>query len=190
MRAQAELKGQQSMKMQRYVSGRRNASQSAACALGWFSIGLGLAELLAPRLLGRLTGMQGREGMIRACGAREIGTGIGLLWSFDRAPWVWGRVAGDAIDLAGLAAGLARSEGKIGPLAAIGAVAGVTLADIATAQVLSELREKDRKQFRDYSDRSGMPRPAQAMRGAVREVKPAAERRSAVAPRRASAAPS
>ena len=178
------------MKMQRPVSGRRNASRSAATALAWFSIGLGVAELLAPRLLGRLTGMRGREGMIRACGVREVGTGLGILWSGDRAPWLWGRVAGDAIDLAGLASGFARSERKIGPLTAMGAAAGVTLADIATAQVLTELRKKDRTHFRDYSDRSGMPRPAQAMRGAVREVKPAPERRAASVPRRVSAAPS
>lgn len=189
MRAQTELKDTP-MKMQRYVSGRRNASQSAAFALGWFSIGLGLAEILAPRLLGRLTGMQGREAALRACGVRELGTGLGILWSGDRAPWLWGRVAGDAMDLAGLAAGFARSEAKIGSLAAMGAVAGVTLADIATAQVLTELRKKDRTHFRDYGDRSGMPRPAQAMRGAVREVKPAPERRAASAPRRVSAVPS
>jgi hypothetical protein len=45
-------------------------------ALGWFSIGLGVTELLAPRLITRALGMQGSEGLVRAYGAREIGSGL------------------------------------------------------------------------------------------------------------------
>jgi hypothetical protein len=159
------------MNIQRKLAGRRAASHSAASALGWFSIGLGLAELLAPRALARLLGMEGREGVLRLYGAREIATGIGILNSSNPAPWVWGRVAGDALDIASLGKGLVGSEKKGAAVAAIGALAGVTLADIATAQILTELDEKDRTYYRDYSTRSGFSRPADSLRGTVREVR-------------------
>ena len=77
--------------------------RSAAQGLGVFSLALGVAELLAPRALARMTGMPGRETLIRACGLREIVNGIGLLASVDPRPWLWSRVAGDALDLSTLA---------------------------------------------------------------------------------------
>ena len=79
------------------------ALRSAAQGLGIFSLALGVAELLAPRTLARMTGMHGRETLIRAYGLREIVNGIGLLSSADPRPWLWGRVAGDALDLSTLA---------------------------------------------------------------------------------------
>jgi len=42
--------------------------------LGWFSIGLGLAEVLAPRSLTRGLGMEGHEQLMQAYGVREIAT--------------------------------------------------------------------------------------------------------------------
>jgi hypothetical protein len=159
------------MDIPRKLAGRRAASHSTARALGWFSIGLGLAELLAPRTLARFLGIEGREGLLRAYGAREIATGIGILNSSNPAPWLWGRVAGDALDIASLGKALAGSEKTGGVTAALGALAGVTLADVATAQILSELEHKDRTYYRDYSTRSGFFRSVDALRGTVREVR-------------------
>jgi hypothetical protein len=150
--------------LKRKLAGRRRASRTAAQSLGWFSIGLGITELLMPRLVARALGMQGGEGVVRSYGLREIATGIGILTAKDPTPWVWGRVAGDALDLASLGGALAQSEQKACVVGAIGAVAGVTLADIATAKVLSEIREKDRNEYRDYSDRSGFPRSVNRVR--------------------------
>src|SRR5215218_81610 len=87
------------------------ALRSAAQGLGVFSIALGLAELLAPRALARMTGMQGRETLLRAYGLRELATGVGLLASPDPRPWLWGRVAGDALDLSTLALGAGARRG-------------------------------------------------------------------------------
>ena len=53
-------------------------AHSMARGLGWFSIGLGLAEVLAPRALTRGLGMQGSEQLLQAYGLREIATGIGI----------------------------------------------------------------------------------------------------------------
>ena len=47
--------------------------------LGLFSIGLGLAELLAPRALGRAVGVGEHPAIIRALGVRGIVTGLGML---------------------------------------------------------------------------------------------------------------
>ncbi len=102
-----------------------------ARALGWFSIGLGAAELLAPRQLGRLIGVPGHEMLIRSMGAREIAAGVAVLLEKKPARSMAGRVAGDAVDLGLLGAGLGSSrteKGKLG--AAIGAVAAVTALDV------------------------------------------------------------
>ena len=74
--------------------------------LGWFSIGLGLTELLAARPLARALGMEEKTELFRAYGARELATGVGILTQRDPTPWIWGRVGGDVLDLATLATGL------------------------------------------------------------------------------------
>ena len=56
--------------------------------------------------MARVTGAPNLPTLTRACGLREIGTGIGILTSKDPSPWLWGRVAGDALDVATVGAGL------------------------------------------------------------------------------------
>jgi hypothetical protein len=139
--------------------------------LGWFSIALGLTELLAPRALTRSLGMEGHEGLVQAYGVREIATGLGILSSDQPAPWIWGRVGGDALDLATLGAGLTPDNPQKGNIGlALTAVLGVTALDVLTAQSLSAEDSQPKQPVRDYSDRSGLPRSPQAMRGAAREA--------------------
>ena len=88
--------------------------RAVASGLGWFGIGLGLAELLAPRTVARLAGLEGREGLLRVFGAREIASGVLILAADDPRPWLWARVAGDALDGGVLAAGLAPSNPRQG----------------------------------------------------------------------------
>ena len=84
---------------------RENAAKRRALQFGLFSIGLGLAELFCARGLARWMGMKGRENLLRLYGVREIATGIGIFaCKDDPASFMWGRVAGDAIDIATLAA--------------------------------------------------------------------------------------
>jgi hypothetical protein len=82
--------------------------------LGWFSLALGAPEVLAPRTLTRWLGMAGSEPVVSAYGVREIGSGVGALTSKNPAGWIWGRVAGDALDIATLAAGLRSDNPKRG----------------------------------------------------------------------------
>jgi hypothetical protein len=72
-----------------------------ACAngLGWFSIALGLTEIIAAKPLARALGLESTK-LLRAFGVREIASGIGLLMQERKGPWVWIRGGGDALELA------------------------------------------------------------------------------------------
>jgi uncharacterized membrane protein len=78
-------------------------TERLAVGLGLFSIGLGLAETLAPGAVARLIGVPptGRtRATLQAMGARETANGLAILAQPDRAGWLWARVGGDAVDLA------------------------------------------------------------------------------------------
>jgi Domain of unknown function (DUF4267) len=140
-----------------------------ATGLALFSIGLGLYELLAPRHLARTLGMRRQEGLIQAYGAREIATGIAILASRDPTPWLWGRVAGDALDLVTLAGGLDESNRRREHVGlAMAAVAGVAILDVAAAQRAGGRQGRPALPRRNYSDRSGLPRGVEATRAAAR----------------------
>jgi hypothetical protein len=147
-------------------------SKRIAQGLGWFSIALGLLEITMARRLARGLGSRDLDWVLRAYGAREIATGVGLLASRNRAPWMWGRVAGDALDIATLAAAMPGSQRKRNVGIALGAVAGVTALDAACAMDFAAQR-RARTPTHDYSGRSGFPRPPEAMRGAARRPRQA-----------------
>ena len=76
-----------------------------AFGLGWFGIGLGLAELLVPRRFARTIGVPyEHHRLIRAMGVREIANGLGILIWPSASGGIWARVVGDMIDLACLGA--------------------------------------------------------------------------------------
>ncbi|MFL6550612.1 MAG: SRPBCC family protein [Povalibacter sp.] len=104
--------------------------------LGWFSVGLGVVELLAPKSLGRMIGTGDHSTVMRVCGARELATGIALLSGRAPATAAFSRVAGDAVDLALLGAALrSRDADPKRLMLATTAVLGVTALDVyATGQ--------------------------------------------------------
>jgi uncharacterized membrane protein len=108
-----------------------------ANALGWFSIGLGLAELAAPRALAQLIGVKDEDktrNVLRGYGMREIAAGIGILSRPQPAGWLWGRVAGDLLDLSSLGSALGSSRSnRVRVGAATAAVIGVTALDVRCA---------------------------------------------------------
>jgi uncharacterized membrane protein len=116
--------------------------QDVARALGWFSIGLGVAELLAPRKVEKIAGIKRKHtGLTRSYGLRELTAGIGLLTASPRklSPWVWSRVCGDMLDLASLGSGYKSERNDKGKLTfATAAVLGVTVADIICGLNLSK----------------------------------------------------
>ena len=141
-----------------------DAPMRLARCLGWFSIGLGAVELLAPGRLARALGMEGREPLIQGFGAREMATGVALLSAANPTPWIWGRVAGDALDLLTLAGGLdADNPKKKNVEIAMAAVAGVTAVDMVCGQQLAA-GVPDRVE-RVHYERSGYLRPISEAHG-------------------------
>jgi hypothetical protein len=154
-------------------------SDQLAKALGWFSLGLGLTELLAPGHITRALGMEGKEGVVRAFGAREIGHGL-LTLSPDKQVGLWSRVAGDGLDIATLMGGLRNDNPKRDNVAiALAMVLGVTLLDVIGAQSTTVRHSRNRGERRLYRDRSGFPRGVQATRGAARDFKTPPDMRAA-----------
>ena len=115
--------------------------ETLAKGLGWFSVGLGVAQLVAPRRVARLIGVRPNARtayLMRAMGARELASGIGILAQSRPTPWLWARVGGDALDLALLGRNLeARSNGRGRLMAATAAVAAVTALDVLASRQLS-----------------------------------------------------
>ncbi len=161
------------------MTSRRNRRVGAELArvLGWFSIGLGAVEVLAPRAITRPLGMRGREGLVQAYGMREIVTGVGLLSASNPVPWLWGRVAGDALDMATVAPAAlsSRNPRREDAGLALAAIAGIALLDGLCALALSaepDPRERPplpRRRPLSHFRRSGWRLPASAMRGAARD---------------------
>ncbi len=113
-------------------------AEKLARALGWFSIGLGLTEVLATESLSRYFGMEKSAGLVRFFGIQELTAGAGILSQSRPAPWLWARVGGDALDLAALASACnASNPHRKRAGAALAVAAAITMLDIACAQMLS-----------------------------------------------------
>lgn len=118
---------------------RLDDGRTLARGLGWFSIGLGLAELLAPERITRFLGVDDEHtGLVRFYGARELASGVAILSQRHPTAGVYSRIAGDTVDLASLAAAMNGEDANRGNIAtAMAMVAGVTALDMLCAQQLS-----------------------------------------------------
>ena len=137
--------------------------------LGWFSLALGLAELIAPRQVSRSAGIKKQDGLLQAYGLREIGTGLGILLSNNPRPWLWGRVAGDALDFATVAATAdTRKPYRLSASSLL--LLGIGMLDIYSVLKATPKNLKSEAGTRtyNYGNRCGFPRSAAEMRGAVR----------------------
>lgn len=118
----------------------RTEAEWLAMGLGWFSIGLGVAETLAPRGMARLIGSgEDSSNALRMLGLREIAHGVGILSSQPRPSGaVMSRVAGDMLDLAFLGSKMLESgTNKTRLCGAMTAVAGVAALDLFCSQQLA-----------------------------------------------------
>ena len=126
-------RGQERLPERRRDPGRE--TDSFTRALGFFSIGLGLAELATPRRVSRWAGAEERTLLVRALGMREIASGMGILLGRRPRSWVWSRVAGDLMDMALLGAALNDRRAERTRLgASLAAVAGVAALDYVAAR--------------------------------------------------------
>lgn len=113
-------------------------TERQARLLGWASLGLGAAQLTAPRAVCRLAGVDDSttaRNAVPLVGVRELAHGVLLLGSDRPAPLVWTRVLGDAVDLAALGMAIATRSGgrRVRAVAVTAAVAAIAAADVYTA---------------------------------------------------------
>ncbi|MDO9502814.1 hypothetical protein [Falsiroseomonas sp.] len=158
--------------------GSLGAADRLARAIGWFSIGLGVVQMLAPRRVTRALGLRGQEGLVRAYGAREVASGM-LALSVDPSVGLRSRIIGDAVDAATLMAALRPGNPKRdNVLLALAMVAGVAALDILADRALQARhgREQARAPRRTLpqappraGDRSGFPQGLAQARGAARD---------------------
>jgi uncharacterized membrane protein len=117
---------------------KQRRPEQLARGLGWFSVGLGIAQIVAPRVVARLTGVPVPSLLMIACGVRELACGAGILTQDEPAPWIKARIAGDAVDLAALACGaLLPGAGRYRIAINAAAVAGVTALDVYCGRELA-----------------------------------------------------
>jgi uncharacterized membrane protein len=123
----------------------RSGDERLGRALGWFGLGLGVAQLAAPRGMARLIGVVPGETervAMRAVGVREIVSGLGILARRRPAAPLWTRVAGDVADLALLGRAFTRSGTRpTRTAAATAAVLGVAALDLfASVRITARAR--------------------------------------------------
>jgi hypothetical protein len=156
-----------------------DASDRLARGLGWFSLGLGIAELIAPRRFTRALGMEGKEGLVRAYGAREIASGM-LCLAPEKQEGLQSRLVGDGLDVATLLSAFRYDNPKKDNVAlALLMVAGVTLLDLVGAQGTKARHSRDRGQRRLYYDRTGFPKGIEAAKGAAKDFQVSRDMRAA-----------
>lgn len=149
--------------------GTKGPTEHLVRGLGWFSVAIGIAELVAPRRITRALGMEGQEGLVRAYGARELGAAR-LCLSVDTTVGAWSRVAGDVVDIVTLLTAFKDGNAKkrnVGT--ALLLVAGITLLDLLAAQALVA-RNSRRSAPRSYGDRSGFPQGVSEAKGSASEL--------------------
>jgi hypothetical protein len=110
--------------------------------LGLFSIALGAVELLAAPRIARSLDAPRRKGLVRAFGVRELVAGAGLLGAPANASGVWGRVAGDALDLAALGQAARKSPRNRTIWGSLAFVAAATALDVFVARGLDRTTGK------------------------------------------------
>lgn len=108
-----------------------------AQSLGWFSLGLGVAQIAAPRRFASSIGVSPRgqrDAIVRLIGAREVLAAAGLLSGRAVPAFLWMRVAGDLMDLA-LLNGARRATGTDSDRVegAMAAAVGVAAVDVVSS---------------------------------------------------------
>jgi uncharacterized membrane protein len=139
------------------VGMQRNSSDGGADGLarglGLFSVALGLAGLVRPGGLARAAGLRGDRFdslVLGSVGVREIVQGVGILTRPRPAPWVWSRVAGDAMDISFVGYGLASGRARKGTrgLLTLAALLGVAAVDVVEAVRLTRSSGAGRERTR------------------------------------------
>lgn len=156
----------------RWLGPRTVASaRTLARGLGWFSIVLGVVELLAPRATVQATGAAAGRRMVRVRGLRQIVTGVGLVSARKPQGWLWARLGGDAVDAASLAFGLRGHPSRRQHAAvSLAAVLGLAALDAWAARATRRNSRAQDAFVSDYAQRVGLAASPDEMRGKARDA--------------------
>lgn len=121
----------------------KGMARKLSAGLGWFSLGLGAAQLAVPGHINSLIGVRDTGGtrmLQRLFGAQEVGMGMGIFSAPRRDLIVSSRVAGDAVHISLMAASLsskhtnrARAATTLAVLGGVAALDAVTAASLRAA---------------------------------------------------------
>lgn len=133
---------------------RGTGGTSLADFLGFFSLGLGLSQVLMPGVMSRVIGIDHEDEenrlVMRLMGAREISHGLAVLSNQQPAKAMWSRVAGDALDLALLGKAMSNPDNHRGrTMFAIANVLAVTALDLIAAKQLAMQPEGEASEAAD-----------------------------------------
>jgi len=121
--------------------------ETTARALGYFSLGLGAAQLAAPAVVARVAGVQPgplTTLTMRFVGLRELAAAYGVLSQRRPAQWLWARAAGDAMDLALASAALFSGDNDRRRVAAtLALLAAIAALDLQTGENLAGVANAD-----------------------------------------------
>lgn len=135
----------------------QNGTENLANALGWLSLGLGIASIAMPSEVARCIGVSDDERsreVLRMVGIREIISGVGILSQPRPAGWLMSRVAGDMMDLALLGKALQRPDASQPRVAATtAAVVGITALDLVASQMMGQEKSGWQGRSREGSTR-------------------------------------
>jgi uncharacterized membrane protein len=128
------------------MKAREDEVQRRGRELGWMSLGLGLAQLAAPDIVRRISGVDDSptsQAVVPLVGARELVHAAGLLTSRRKSIWAWTRVVGDAMDLTALGMAIAHRSGdrRRRLIGVTGAIVAITVADLLTAVQATRTKE-------------------------------------------------
>ena len=113
-----------------------NTTINMSRVLGVVGMGLGVAEIVAPKWLSKQLGVNYRPNLMRAMGAREVASGVGIVARHNPTPAQWTRVIGDVIDIALLTLAVRDSSKRKAVFGALGAVLAIGVLDLITARRL------------------------------------------------------
>ena len=118
--------------------------------VGWFSLALGVPQLTRPDRLNHLIGVHDdrvSRRWQRLVGARELAAAGGILGRSRPTGWLWGRVAGDLMDLTLVSRAWKRRSRDPGRLLLAGsALVGILVTDLRAAVELSADSQSTRKE--------------------------------------------
>jgi uncharacterized membrane protein len=117
-----------------------DVARKLSAGLGWFSLGLGAAQLAVPGKVNALIGVRDTDRarlLQRLFGAQEVSMGMGIFSVPRRDMLVWTRVAGDAIHISLMSSLLSsKHTNRTRATATLAALGGVAALDAVTAASL------------------------------------------------------